>query len=132
MRVMITTSSDHNIKPAITVLAMLISLPATFLLSYYRVLILLTKRRLISHGLSCTALPALAADDVAKLDEVVVTASPIAHDKDYLATIVSNVSRDQILQQGGANLADALANEPGISGSGFASGASRPVIRGFD
>jgi len=80
----------------------------------------------------CTAMTATAADNPVKLDEVVVTASPIPHDADYLATIASSVDRDKILQQGGANLADALSNEPGISGSGFASGASRPVIRGFD
>jgi len=82
--------------------------------------------------LSCTAFTVSAADNPVKLDEVIVTASPIPHDADYLATIVSNVDRDKILQQGGANLADALSNEPGISSSGFASGASRPVIRGFD
>ncbi|HEX2583757.1 MAG TPA: TonB-dependent receptor [Steroidobacteraceae bacterium] len=85
-------------------------------------------------SLACTAVTANAAstDNPVKLDEVVVTASPIPHDADYLATIASSVDRDKILQQGGANLADALSNEPGISGSGFASGASRPVIRGFD
>jgi iron complex outermembrane receptor protein len=82
--------------------------------------------------LSYSAIAANAADNPVKLDEVVVTASPIPHDADYLATIVSNVDREKILQQGGTSLADALNNEPGISGSGFASGASRPVIRGFD
>jgi outer membrane receptor protein involved in Fe transport len=42
------------------------------------------------------------------------------------------VNRHQILQQGGATLADALGNTPGVTGTGFAAGASRPVIRGFD
>jgi iron complex outermembrane receptor protein len=65
-------------------------------------------------------------------DTLVVTASPITQDRSYLATIVESVDRSQILQSGGANLADALANEPGVTGTGFASGASRPVIRGFD
>ena len=65
-------------------------------------------------------------------DTLVVTASPITQDRSYLATIVDSVDRSQILQSGGANLADALANEPGVTGTGFASGASRPVIRGFD
>ena len=46
--------------------------------------------------------------------------------------IVDSVDRRQILQSGGANLADALANEPGVTGTSFAAGASRPVIRGFD
>jgi iron complex outermembrane receptor protein len=86
----------------------------------------------IALALASTSTSVLAAGDSNKLDEVVVTASPIPHDPDYLAAIASSVNRDQILQQGGANLADALANEPGITGTGFASGASRPVIRGFD
>jgi len=62
---------------------------------------------------------------------VVVSASPITED-DKLATIVENVSREQILRSGGANLADALNDTPGVTGTSFASGASRPVIRGFD
>jgi iron complex outermembrane receptor protein len=65
-------------------------------------------------------------------DTLVVTASPITQDRSYLTTIVDSVDRSQILQSGGANLADALANEPGVTGTSFAAGASRPVIRGFD
>lgn len=63
---------------------------------------------------------------------VVVTASPLSQSPDDIATIVETVDRDRILRQGGANLADALADVPGVTGTGFASGASRPVIRGFD
>ncbi len=66
------------------------------------------------------------------LETIVVTASPINQDRAFLATIVDSVDRSQILQSGGANLADALANEPGVTGTSFAAGASRPVIRGFD
>jgi iron complex outermembrane receptor protein len=66
------------------------------------------------------------------LQELVITASPIAHDADRFATIVDSVDRSQILRQGGANLVDALANTPGVTGTSFAAGASRPVIRGFD
>ena len=46
--------------------------------------------------------------------------------------MVESVDRDKILRTGGANLADALADVPGVTGTTFASGASRPVIRGFD
>ena len=63
---------------------------------------------------------------------VVITASPLPQDPDYLATLVEQVSRDKILRSGGANLADALSDVPGVTGTSFASGASRPVIRGFD
>ena len=63
---------------------------------------------------------------------VVITASPLPQDPDYLATLVEQVSRDKILRSGGANLADALSDVPGVTGTSFAAGASRPVIRGFD
>jgi iron complex outermembrane receptor protein len=66
------------------------------------------------------------------VETVVVTASPIAKHIDDTAAIVSNVDRDAILASGGGNLADALANVPGVTGSGFAAGASRPIIRGMD
>ncbi len=66
------------------------------------------------------------------IETVVVTASPIAGDPDRFATIVAKVDRDQIVKAGGGNIADALATVPGVTGSGFAAGASRPVIRGMD
>jgi iron complex outermembrane receptor protein len=74
---------------------------------------------------------ALAADPNPSIETVVVSASPITPE-DKLATIVDTVDRDEILKAGGANLADALAYTPGVTGTSFASGASRPVIRGFD
>lgn len=83
-----------------------------------------------------TAAVALYASNVIAdepdLDQVVTTAAPFARDADSFATIVGQVSRDQILRSGGANLADVLGEIPGVTGSSFASGASRPVIRGFD
>jgi iron complex outermembrane receptor protein len=74
---------------------------------------------------------AIAADPSSPMETVIVSASPITPE-DKLATIVETVDREEILRAGGANLADALGNTPGVTGSGFASGASRPVIRGFD
>jgi iron complex outermembrane receptor protein len=68
----------------------------------------------------------------ANIETVVITASPIAGEADRFATIVGTVSEDDILKAGGANLADALAGLPGITGTNMAAGASRPVIRGFD
>ncbi len=75
---------------------------------------------------------ALADPDAQEIGKVIVSASPLERDADSFATIADSVNRDQILRQGGANLADALSNEPGVTGTTFASGASRPVIRGFD
>lgn len=65
------------------------------------------------------------------LEEITITASPIGAGES-LATIVESVDRDAILRRGAASLGDALADVPGVSASGFASGASHPVIRGFD
>lgn len=84
-------------------------------------------------GSLCLSAQAISADTTnTPTQTVVITASPVPQDPDYLATIVEQVSRDKILRTGGANLADALADVPGVTGTSFASGASRPVIRGFD
>lgn len=92
--------------------------------------------RPIRQAIACILAPMLyvsaqAADPTSSVETIVVSASPITPE-DKLATIVETVDRDEILRAGGANLADALANTPGVTGTGFASGASRPVIRGFD
>jgi iron complex outermembrane receptor protein len=80
--------------------------------------------------------PVAYADDAPQtppgIETIVVTASPLTTDPDKLATIVGQVDRTEILRAGGPNLADALASIPGVTGSSFAYGASRPVIRGFD
>ncbi|MGE3303089.1 MAG: TonB-dependent receptor [Hyphomonadaceae bacterium] len=79
------------------------------------------------------SLPAVAfAQTAGRSAPVIVTASPLAGGAENFATIVETLDRDQILKAGGANLADALSNVPGVAGAGFAAGASRPVIRGMD
>ena len=86
-----------------------------------------------SAGVLLTWVSAAQAQDLGhSVSEVVVTASPLAGDPDRFATIVEQVSRDQVLSNGGASIADALRNVPGVAGTGFAAGASRPVIRGMD
>ncbi len=85
--------------------------------------------------------PALAADSSpdsspAKTSDdarvIVVTASPFAHADDETPAITARVNSEDILKSGGANIGDALAKVPGVSSTGFASGASRPIIRGMD
>ena len=61
--------------------------------------------------------------------DIIVTGTPLGVET---PTIVSKVSRDGVLKTGGASIADALAGVPGIAATGFASGASRPIIRGQD
>ncbi|HVY86068.1 MAG TPA: TonB-dependent receptor, partial [Caulobacterales bacterium] len=88
---------------------------------------------------ACILLPGAAlaqsATQTADNDQsetVIVTASPVAGASDRFATIVTQISRDDIVQSGGANLADALKDVPGVANTSFAAGASRPVIRGMD
>lgn len=84
-------------------------------------------------------LPAHAADDPDQSGkhekgppEIVVTASPFSHTREDTPAIVVKVDSDKILKSGGASIADALADIPGIAATGFAAGASRPIIRGMD
>jgi iron complex outermembrane receptor protein len=65
-------------------------------------------------------------------DEIVVTASPFATKQDNTPAIVAKVDRSTILSKGGSSIAAALSDIPGISSTGFATGASRPIIRGMD
>jgi iron complex outermembrane receptor protein len=76
------------------------------------------------------------ANDSASSDnpnrDIIVTATPFGHSDDETPSIPAKVNAEQIRQAGGASIADALQNVPGVSASGFASGASRPIIRGMD
>jgi iron complex outermembrane receptor protein len=71
-------------------------------------------------------------DDEKPHDEMVITASPVEKTQDELAEAVNVLDRDHIEQHGGTTVGEVLATEPGIDTSGFAPGASRPVIRGLD
>ncbi|MBI1329994.1 MAG: TonB-dependent receptor [Alphaproteobacteria bacterium] len=89
----------------------------------------------LKAGTALAALLAISATTAAAKDSVetvVVTASPIAGKADQFATIVSTLDAKQIAETGAMNIGDALKNIPGVSATGFAAGASRPVIRGFD
>jgi iron complex outermembrane receptor protein len=65
-------------------------------------------------------------------EEIVVTASPIPKSSDELAVPVNQLDRDHLVSHLGSTLGETLRNEPGITTSGFAPGASRPVVRGQD
>ncbi len=67
------------------------------------------------------------------VENIVITATPIAHDKDELATPVTRMDREEMLHQElGATIGETLVRQPGIATTGFSGGASRPVIRGQD
>ena len=71
-------------------------------------------------------------DEHGETEEIVVTASPLEHDRDELSVLVDRVDRDEILENLGSTLGDSLSHIPGLASTGFSAGASRPVIRGQD
>ena len=90
-------------------------------------------RSIFMAGAAAIALTAPADAQIhGTTESVVVTASPIHNSADDLASIPAQIDAQQILRSGGSTLADALSNIPGVSGSGFSSGSSRPIIRGMD
>ncbi len=74
-----------------------------------------------------------AADDATHATEnIIVTATPLEHDKDELAQPVNRIDREQLLRDLGPTIGETLVTTPGIATTGFSAGASRPVIRGQD
>ena len=93
-----------------------------------------------------TATPARAADpapspqsgqvDPAQPDDaghapIVVTGRLISGDRDAIVAPVV-ISGEDLARKASAQIGTVLAHLPGVSTSGFAPGASRPVLRGFD
>jgi len=69
--------------------------------------------------------------DAVVLDEVIVTASPFGVSQ-RASVIATDVVDEQALAVAPAqSLGDLLAGQPGLRSTGFAPGASRPVIRGL-
>ncbi len=65
-------------------------------------------------------------------ETIVVTGSPLEHSRDELAIPVERVDRRELLQNLGSTLGESINYLPGITTTGFAAGASRPVVRGQD
>lgn len=81
----------------------------------------------------CFAVPAAAQDrEPDDVDTIIITGSPLATSAADTAATVTTVTREELEESGAATLGDLLANQPGISESSFAGGASRPIIRGLD
>ena len=80
----------------------------------------------------CLIGPIAAQEDNEEADRFIITGSPIEQTAAETTATVSTIQRNEITEAGAATLGDLLANEPGISESSFAAGASRPIIRGLD
>jgi iron complex outermembrane receptor protein len=70
--------------------------------------------------------PATTADT----ERVVVVGGAIERSETDKAQSVTILNENALKQKAAPNLGDTLSNEPGIAGSAFTAGSSRPVIRG--
>jgi iron complex outermembrane receptor protein len=66
----------------------------------------------------------------AETERVVVVGGAIEQSETDKAQSVTILNENNLKEKAAATLGDTLANEPGVAGSGFTVGASRPVIRG--
>lgn len=73
----------------------------------------------------------IAPEGVTRLDEVVVTGSPIGRSAFDLAQPVSTLSGAPLKLKLGPTLGETLSGEPGVAASSYTAGASRPIIRGL-
>jgi iron complex outermembrane recepter protein len=67
----------------------------------------------------------------AEAERVVVSGGQIERSETDTAESVTILSDNRLKEQAAPSLGDTLATQPGIAASGFAPGASRPVIRGL-
>ena len=82
--------------------------------------------------LSTTSTKDFALELSAKeINEVIITGSSQAGERNRTATPISIVSKTQLLQTASTNIIDAMAKQPGISQVTTGSGISKPIIRGL-
>lgn len=88
---------------------------------------------LICAACALAASYAATAQTAAKVDKVIVTASPFA-DQDELQSVQPAVvvGKAALVKDRAASLGDTLSTQAGIQSSSFGPGASRPIIRGLD
>ena len=71
-------------------------------------------------------------DEHEPIETIVITASPLPHERGELATPVDRLTRSDIVSNLSSTIGETIGNLPGVTNSGFSAGASRPVIRGQD
>ena len=70
--------------------------------------------------------------EVKKVEQVTVTASPLGRAAAELAQPVSVLDEEELRRKRAASIGDTLAQEPGVHSSAFGPAAGRPIIRGLD
>lgn len=78
------------------------------------------------------AVPVLAANQPVELEPTVISASPLAGSAARMTTPAAVLEGDELIERRQATLGGTLDLLPGVRGSSFGAGASRPVIRGQD
>lgn len=78
------------------------------------------------------AVPVLAANQPVELESTVISASPLAGSAARMTTPAAVLEGDELIERRQATLGGTLDLLPGVRGSSFGAGASRPVIRGQD
>ena len=73
-----------------------------------------------------------SAETVHQLDDYIVSAGPNLRSIADYAAPVNVVTSEELSRQSGSTLGDVLDWQPGVSTSSFTTGASRPILRGFD
>ncbi len=92
------------------------------------------KSQLLTGGIACAVFStaAIAADPHPRdLEEVVVTAAPIAIGAQSMAQPASVLAGDALALARAPTIGDTVAREPGVTATFFGPAASRPVIRGL-
>jgi iron complex outermembrane receptor protein len=79
---------------------------------------------------AATPKPSPSRSGTAEVERVVVSGGAIEQSETDKAQSVTILSEDNLKLQTQPTLGDTLATQPGVGGSGFTAGASRPVIRG--
>ncbi len=64
------------------------------------------------------------------LDEIIVSATPLARTVEKLAQPTDVVAGDELVRQQAASIGETIAGQPGVTATYFGPVASRPVIRG--
>jgi iron complex outermembrane recepter protein len=77
-----------------------------------------------------TPKPSPSPPGATEVERVVVSGGEIERSETDTAQAVTILSEDNLKLQTQPTLGDTLATQPGVGGSGFTAGASRPVIRG--
>jgi iron complex outermembrane recepter protein len=82
------------------------------------------------EAVSTGASPSPSPSGTTEVERVVVSGGAIESSETDKAQSVTILSEDNLKSQTQPTLGDTLATQPGVGGSGFTGGASRPIIRG--